>query len=121
MAMTSCATCAKEISKEALACPHCGQPSPVVKPGVRALCAVLVLGLFVWWFLGGGLVSHAQDEMVEQALAQYQIASRSNDQVQACVYAGMVVAAYLQTKDEANYNQWLSIQKRDCKTTAAAN
>lgn len=115
MAMTSCTTCAKEISRDATSCPHCGQPSPTMKAGARVVLAFLVLGLFAWWFLGNGLTSHVDDQMVEQALAEYQIAWRSNDRVQTCVHAGIVAAAYLHAKDEANYNQWLSTQKKECK------
>lgn len=115
MAMTSCTACAREISKEASSCPHCGQPSPAMKSGTRAVLALFVLGLFSWWFFGGGLTSQVENEMVKQALAEYQIAWRSGDRVQSCVHAGIVAAAYLQAKDEANYNQWLSTEKKECR------
>jgi len=116
MAMTSCTTCAKEISKEAPTCPHCGQPNPAMKSGARAIWSVLVLGLIGWWFFGGGLMSHAENEVVKEALAQYEIAQRSNDPIQVCVHAGFVSAAYMQAKDESNYQQWLATEKRECKT-----
>jgi len=80
---------------------------------------LLVLGLFGWWFFGGGLTSHVEEDMLQQALAQYQIAWRSGDRVQSCAHAGIVAATYLQAKDEANYNQWLSIEKKECKAAGA--
>jgi len=115
MATTPCTACGKNVSNQALSCPECGQPNPAVKPAVQAVLSVLILGLFAWWFFGNGLTSHVEDQMVQQALAEYQIAWRSNDRVQTCVHAGIVAAAYLHAKDEANYNQWLSTEKKECK------
>lgn len=115
MVMASCTTCSREIAKDASSCPHCGQPNPTLKAGTRLVLTFIVLGLFSWWFFGNGLTSHAQDQMIEQALAEYQIAWRSNDRMQTCAHAGIVAAIYLQAKDETNYNNWLSIEKKECK------
>ena len=118
MATAACTTCAKEISKQAPSCPHCGQPNPTMKAGARNVWYLVVVGLFGWWFFGGGLMSHAENEVVKQALAQYDIAQRSGDPIQICVHAGFVSAAYMQAKDEGNYQKWLATEKQACRTAS---
>lgn len=48
------------------------------------------------------------------AVAQYEIAKRGTDKIQTCVSAGLVAAAYLQAKDEPNYNAWKARERDDC-------
>ena len=69
---------------------------------------VVVIG-FVWHFVGGGLEKQAARDMqqIEQQVAtdfvkQYEIAKRSGSAMDAYAHAGLVAAAYLQAKDEAN-------------------
>jgi hypothetical protein len=85
------------------------------------LSIVLLVGL-VWYFAGGGLESHAASEMnnIENQVAldaekQYDIAKRSGNAIDTYVHAGLVAAAYLQAKDEANYSKWKEIEKHDAK------
>jgi ssDNA-binding Zn-finger/Zn-ribbon topoisomerase 1 len=114
MVTATCSACAKEVSREAATCPNCGQPNPALKKGMNGVIAIVILVIGGWWYLGGGLLSHAKDQVVEQAVEEYEIAQRSGDPIQACVHAGMVSAAYLQAQKEAKYQEWLGIQKRDC-------
>jgi hypothetical protein len=72
-------------------------------------------------------IDKAQDRYVEQemdkihnkvaddAVEQYNIAKRGGDKMQTCVQAGFVAAAYLQAKDETNYNKWKDIERTDCE------
>lgn len=53
-------------------------------------------------------------QAANDAVKQYEMAKGSGDKMQTCVAAGMVVAAYLQAKDEANYKKWLAVEKEDC-------
>lgn len=83
---------------------------------------VALAGLFAWFFFGGGVEHQAAREMakIEQQVAvdsisQYEISKRNGNLIETCVHAGMVVAAYLQAKDEANHKQWLQTQAQDCK------
>ena len=70
---------------------------------------VLVLGM-VWFFFGGGLEKQTAKDMknIEYQVAtdaekQYEIAKLSGTAIDACVHAGLVSAAYIQAKDEAQY------------------
>ena len=86
-----------------------------------------IWGLFVavglgWYFFGGGLEHQAAKEMdkIENQVAsdfveQYNIAKRQGDAIQICVQAGIVSAAYLQAKDESNYQTWKMTEAEDCK------
>ncbi|MGC4094900.1 MAG: hypothetical protein QM756_44680 [Polyangiaceae bacterium] len=53
-------------------------------------------------------------QVAKDAVAQYEIAKRGSDPMQTCVQAGMVVAAFLQAKDEPNVHKWQSVEKADC-------
>lgn len=54
------------------------------------------------------------EQVARDAVAQYQIAKRGGDAMQACVHAGMVAAAYLQAQDEPHYREWLAVERREC-------
>jgi len=82
---------------------------------------VLVLGM-LWFFFGGGFEKQAAKNMknIEYQVAsdaekQYEIAKRSGTAIDACVHAGLVSAAYIQAKDEAQYQIWKSVEKEDCR------
>lgn len=45
---------------------------------------------------------------------QYVIAKSNGSAMDACVQAGLVAAAHLQAKDEANYRRWRQIEVSDC-------
>ncbi len=47
------------------------------------------------------------------AVEQYEIAKRHGSPPDIYVHAGLVAAAYLQAKDEANYQKWRQIQDDD--------
>lgn len=47
-------------------------------------------------------------------MAQYGIAKRNGSDIDACVQAGMVAAAYLQAENEAGYQVWKQTEKADC-------
>lgn len=57
-----------------------------------------------------------ENKVADDAVDQYNIAKRQGDKIQICVQAGLVAAAYLQAKDETNYNKWQAIKKSDCNT-----
>lgn len=48
------------------------------------------------------------------AVAQYEMAKRQGDPMQTCVQAGMVSAAWLQAKNEAQYVAAKAVEKADC-------
>lgn len=86
------------------------------------LGALAAAGIMIWWLAGGGLdgaaerqVKKIEDQVATDAVAQYEIAKRQGDLMQTCVHAGMVSAAYLQAKDEANYQAWKKTEKAICR------
>ncbi|WP_263377686.1 hypothetical protein [Granulicella paludicola] len=73
--------------------------------------SLLLLGVVAWYFFGGGVENKVADEVLDQ----YRIAKRSGSPMDACVQAGIVRAAYLQAKDEANYQRWHMTEQNDCR------
>ena len=108
--------------------------APATATSSRNLVGVLILGaLMAWFWFGGGLgmftttVYEAQKpaaqnmmndiykKVATDAVDQYNITKRNGTAIDICVHAGMVSAAYLQGKDEANYTIWKATEAADCK------
>ena len=58
-----------------------------------------------------------ESDVAADAVKQYEIVKRSGSAMDAYVHAGIVAAAYLQAKDEANYQKWQAIERQE-KTRA---
>lgn len=124
MASIKCENCSNEISKKAATCPKCGHPNKKaahLSGGQVFLYLAAGIGLW-WWWAGGGLekqaaheMSKIEDQVAADSVNQYNIAKRQGDAMQICVQAGLVSAAYLQAKDEFNYQQWKSTEAADCE------
>jgi hypothetical protein len=56
------------------------------------------------------------NKVAQDAIDQYEIVKRNANLVNTCVHAGLVAAAYLQAKDEPNYQKWRSIEVSDCES-----
>ena len=79
-------------------------------------CCVCTLGCdAIFNSITGNELSKIEQQVAQDMTEQYNIAKRSGDKMQTCVQAGLVAAAYLQAKDESNYNKWQRTKKRDCK------
>lgn len=124
MGMIKCNSCGNDISSKAATCPKCGHPNEKAKhlSGGQAVMSILVAAVVLWYFAGGGLEKQAASNMQQiegqvaaDAVKQYEIAQRQGDAIQVCVQAGLVSAAYLQAKDEANYQRWKDIEASDCR------
>ncbi|WP_264529667.1 hypothetical protein [Flavobacterium sp. N502540] len=88
----------------------------------KTIISVIFFIGILWYFMGGGLDSQVSNNMqkIENQVAldaekQYEIAKNGDDKIQTYVQAGMVAAAYLQAKDEVNYNKWKAIEKEEAK------
>jgi len=88
------------------------------KPSKLKLVLAIAGALFFVWLIFGGNQKLAESKMheiqnrvAEDAVEQYNIAYRQGDKMQIYVQAGIVAAAYLQAKDEANYQKWKDIEK----------
>ena len=88
---------------------------------------IVIIGLVIAWAFISSLSDkpatsaasteqQVYDKVVNDAVEQYQIATRQGDKMQICVQASLVSAAYLQAKDEVNYNEWKKIEKVRCET-----
>jgi len=82
---------------------------------------LVVIGM-AWYFFGGGLerqvatnMSNIEQQVAADAVKQYNIAKSSGKAMDACVQAGLVSAAYLQAKDQGNYQSWKAIEDSDCR------
>jgi len=78
---------------------------------IGGLISLIILGVAAWYFFGGGLESNVADD----AIQQYQMVKRSGTPMDTCVHAGIVRDAYLQAKDEDNYQKWQTIERTDCQ------
>jgi len=124
MSLVKCKSCQGEMSPKAATCPKCGHPNPQANylSGGQVLGGLIMGGLAIWWFAGGGFdkklasdMNNIYNTVAQDAVAQYNIAKNQGDPIQICVQAGMVSAAYLQAKDQSNYQRWKATEAADCK------
>lgn len=110
MAMIKCTGCSSDVSSGATTCPSCGEPlvTPNAKLGNIVSIAVAAC---IFWYLFGGIENQVADDSVDQ----YEIASSQGDPMQRCVQAGIVAASYLQAEDPANYDIWKAREGSDCR------
>jgi hypothetical protein len=52
---------------------------------------------------------------ISDQVQQYNAAVRAGSQSDRCVEAGFVASAYIQTRDQANYQAWSGIRNSECK------
>lgn len=86
-----------------------------------SIISVILAIVVIWYFYGGGLEKDAansmksiQNQVVADAVKQYEIAKRNGTAMDICVQAGLVSASYLQAQDESNYSIWKMTEKQDC-------
>jgi hypothetical protein len=95
------------------------------KPGATGwvgLIGVVVISVMLYFYFAGGAVWQARSvmgqierEVAEDAVERYEIAKRSGSAIDAYVQAGLVCAAYLQAKDEQNYQKWKKIEAEEAR------
>ncbi|GAB3416224.1 zinc ribbon domain-containing protein [Massilia agilis] len=121
MPLQACHECGAQISSEAKTCPQCGvAPKNKTNTISAVLGGVMAVGI-IWFYFGGGLEQQAARDLAKiemqvanDAVKQYDIAKTSGSAMDRCVQAGMVSAAFLQAKDDANYKVWKQTESDDC-------
>lgn len=80
--------------------------------------SLLLLGYTTVSFWGTSVASSktegTSNMAVEDQVSQYNIAVRAGTKMDRCVQAGFVASAYIQAKDQANYEEWQRIRHEDC-------
>lgn len=57
---------------------------------------------------------------VEDQVLQYNAAVKAGSLTDRCVQAGFVASAYIQAKDEPNFQAWSGIRSSECKAAGIA-
>ena len=55
------------------------------------------------------------NRVVEEQVAEYNMAVKAGSRTDRCVQAGFVASAYNQTRDQANFQKWVSIRHGECQ------
>lgn len=113
-----CPHCQTEVDPKATKCAHCqsdmrnwAQRHPIV---IGLIVVIFVFIMLDSGSTGTSSVNNIYNKVATDAVAQYEIAARQGDKIQICVQAGLVSAAFLQAKDEANYQTWKATEKNVC-------
>ncbi|MCC5095220.1 MULTISPECIES: hypothetical protein [Xanthomonas] len=124
MELIKCKACGSQISRKAASCQKCGHPNKEANylSGGQVFGGLLFAGVAIWWFAGDHVGSQVtsdiekiEDHVAKDSVKQYNIAKRQGDASQICVQAGLVSAAYLQAKDEANYRIAKRTEAQECE------
>ena len=54
-------------------------------------------------------------QVIKDAIAQYENIKKTDDKIEICVYARMVTAAYTQANNKTEADKWKIIEDQDCK------
>lgn len=136
MALGKCKECGRECANTAKVCPGCGVANPVKGSARVALLGLVFVALVVAYVVAtgnkpsaavaspvGAAIDVSMDPIYKKvcsdAVEQYNIAKRNGTPIDVCAHAGMVAAAFLQAKDEANYAQWKKTETTDCTKAGA--
>jgi hypothetical protein len=55
------------------------------------------------------------NRVVEDQVAEYNMAVKAGSRTDRCVQAGFVASAYNQTRDQANFQKWVNIRHNECQ------
>ena len=88
------------------------KPAPNGAAAVKGFFTLLIVGAIIW-YLVSPLNSQRRHE--KDAVDQYDIVKRhGSSQIEICVDAGLVSAAFLQAKDEDKYKVWKAKEQQEC-------
>jgi hypothetical protein len=118
----SCPFCKALVPTGSSTCPFCvddisglgGDKEAVTErtsAGINAKAIISAVVFLLLLYFGGGLEKKVASGFIDQ----YNIAKRSGTPIDVCVHAGLVSAAFLQAKDDANYQVWKATEAAACK------
>jgi hypothetical protein len=70
---------------------------------------------FLYLSSSGARVAVTPNRAVDDQVLQYSWAVKAGTQNDRCIQAGFVASAYIQAKDEPNYQAWSGIRNNECK------
>jgi hypothetical protein len=85
---------------------------------------VLVVGLLLAGYSTLTLVNSSlisaksqtpSSQVVNDQIAEYNMAVKAGTRTDRCVQAGFVASAYNQTRDQANYQKWVNVRRDECQ------
>jgi hypothetical protein len=86
---------------------------------VALVVGLVLVGYTTLTFLGtaasGTRAQTIPSKVVDDQVAQYNLAVRAGSKTDRCVQAGFVASAYVQVKDEPNREEWDRIRQGDCE------
>jgi hypothetical protein len=93
----------------------------------RNLILVVSIVLFVFSVMSFLYLSTASaktttvpNRVIEEQVSQYNMAVKAGSQRDRCVQAGFVASAYIQARDDANYQAWSGIRNNECQAAGLA-
>jgi hypothetical protein len=75
---------------------------------------------FLYLSTAGNKTSPLPNKAIDDQVQQYNWAVKAGSQTDRCVQAGFVASAYIQAKDEPNYQAWSGIRNNECKAAGIA-
>jgi hypothetical protein len=75
---------------------------------------------FLYLSTAGNRPSPLPNKAIDDQVLQYNSAVKAGSPTDRCVQAGFVASAYIQAKDEPNYQAWSGIRSNECKAAGIA-
>src|SRR5512146_165651 len=75
---------------------------------------------FLYLSTTGSTPAPMPNKAIDDQVQQYTLAVRAGSQEDRCVQAGFVASAYIQAKDEPNYQAWSGIRNSECSAAGIA-
>jgi hypothetical protein len=86
---------------------------------VALIAGLLVAGYSTVFLINSNLTTAKAQvvpaKIVNDQVAEYNVAVKAGSKTDRCVQAGFVASAYNQTRDEANYQKWVNIRQQECQ------
>ena len=75
---------------------------------------------FLYLSSAGNKPGPTPNRAIDDQVLQYNAAVKAGSQNDRCVQAGFVASAYIQAKDEPNYQAWSGIRNDECRAAGIA-